>query len=229
MPIKTARQNVDIANKLSSKDLLRLSNSNPDEGSDGHDDEYSILTSKGQSFNCKAYQSQELEEHDRKMMMTIFEENMRTMYEETPGGWDAQSKKEELFDNLSRFFIIRQANQDNAAIIAFIMWRFDLEDCDANDPVARKGKRKIEIAYCYEIQVHSDFRQYGLGKWMMNRLEAVARNTNMRKVMLTVFKSNTHAKQFYDRLGFKLEYSTPENEDELDELGEYVILGKATM
>jgi len=107
------------------------------------------------------------------------------------------------------------------------MWRFDQEECDPNDPVARKGKRTIEIAYCYEIQVHSNFRQYGLGKLMMKRLEEIAQNTKMRKIMLTVFKSNMHARQFYDRLGFKLEYSTPENE--FDELGEYVILGKATI
>lgn len=156
----------------------------------------------------------------KNLSLTIY-----SRYEQTPGGWNAKSKEEELFDNLSRFFIIRQAANTN--IIAFTMWRFDQEDCDADDPVARKGKRKIEIAYCYEIQVHSDFRQFGLGKYMMNRLEAIAHNTNMRKVMLTVFKSNTPARQFYDRLGFKLEYSTPE--DDLDELGEYVILGKATM
>lgn len=152
-------------------------------------------------------------------------------YEETPGGWNAESKEDELFDDQSRFLLIRQSNDKvHADIIAFIMWRFDQEACEADDPVARKGKHTIEVAYCYEIQVRADYRQFGLGKWMMNKLETIAQNTNMRKIMLTVFKSNANAQQFYDRLGFKVEYSTPPNakEEQLDELGEYVILGKAT-
>ena len=147
-------------------------------------------------------------------------------YEETPGGWNAKSKQNELFDDQSRFLLVRRYDE----IIAFIMWRFDQEPCEADDPVARKGKQTIEVAYCYEIQVHSNYRQFGLGKWMMNRLEIIAQSTNMRKIMLTVFKSNAIAQQFYNRLRFKIEYSTPPNakEEELDELGEYVILGKAT-
>lgn len=160
---------------------------------------------------------------------------MMKRYENTPGGWNAQSKEDELFDTLSRFLIVRK--NDDKSIVAFTMWRFDQEFCDSDDPVARKGKRKIEVVYCYEIQVYPPFRQFGLGKFMMNRLETLAKKTKMRKVMLTVFKSNTNARQFYDRLGFKVEYSTPEQtgshheQDQtlLDELGEYVILGKATI
>jgi ribosomal protein S18 acetylase RimI-like enzyme len=45
-------------------------------------------------------------------------------------------------------------------------------------------------------------RGKGLGSYMMKFMEEAGRAFGMRKSMLTVFKSNDRALQFYKRLGY---------------------------
>lgn len=53
----------------------------------------------------------------------------------------------------------------------------------------------------YELQLEPEVRRKGLGRFMMSALESMASRNQMLKVILTVFKHNPSAIQFYYTLG----------------------------
>lgn len=52
------------------------------------------------------------------------------------------------------------------------------------------------------MQVDESSQRKGLGAFMMNALEAVAKHWNMTKLVLTVLKNNEDAVRFYQRIGY---------------------------
>ncbi|KAF9164242.1 N-alpha-acetyltransferase 40 [Actinomortierella ambigua] len=62
--------------------------------------------------------------------------------------------------------------------------------------------RNADVAYCYEIQVDRDYQSLGIGAYLLGVLEHICHATQLEKVMMTVFKANKRAIQFYlDKLG----------------------------
>jgi len=55
--------------------------------------------------------------------------------------------------------------------------------------------------YSYELQLEPSIRRKGLGRFMMSALESIAYQNQMLKVVLTVFKHNPSAIQFFYALG----------------------------
>lgn len=55
--------------------------------------------------------------------------------------------------------------------------------------------------YSYELQLESVIRRKGLGRFMMSALESMANQNQMMKIVLTVFKRNLSAIQFFYKLG----------------------------
>lgn len=107
--------------------------------------------------------------------------NMQTLYEQSEWGWKEREKREELRDERAWYLLAREAG---AAPVAFSHFRFDVECGD-------------EVLYCYEVQLESRVRRRGLGKFLLQILQLVANSTQMKKVMLTVFKHNHGALQFF--------------------------------
>ncbi|KAM9510627.1 N-alpha-acetyltransferase 40 isoform 1-T1 [Guaruba guarouba] len=107
--------------------------------------------------------------------------NMQTLYEQSEWGWKEREKREELRDERAWYLIAREAG---AGPVAFSHFRFDVECGD-------------EVLYCYEVQLESRVRRRGLGKFLLQILQLVANSTQMKKVMLTVFKHNHGAYQFF--------------------------------
>ncbi|XP_069738431.1 N-alpha-acetyltransferase 40 isoform X1 [Phaenicophaeus curvirostris] len=107
--------------------------------------------------------------------------NMQSLYEQSEWGWKEREKREELRDERAWYLIAR----DSAlGPVAFSHFRFDVECGD-------------EVLYCYEVQLESRVRRRGLGKFLLQILQLVANSTQMKKVMLTVFKHNHGAYQFF--------------------------------
>ncbi|KAJ3045777.1 hypothetical protein HDV00_007903 [Rhizophlyctis rosea] len=78
----------------------------------------------------------------------------------------------------------------------------DVESTDAEDnPNDDDGEyediddeeKKIAVIYCYELQLEPSVRGIGLGSYLMKLAESVGLEWGMRKVVLTVFKSNVEA------------------------------------
>ncbi|XP_051632598.1 N-alpha-acetyltransferase 40 isoform X2 [Manacus candei] len=107
--------------------------------------------------------------------------NMQTLYEQSEWGWKEREKREELRDERAWYLLARDPD---TAPVAFSHFRFDVEAGD-------------EVLYCYEVQLESRVRRRGLGKFLLQILQLVANSTQMKKVMLTVFKHNLGAFQFF--------------------------------
>uniref|UniRef100_A0A8C7KFA5 N-alpha-acetyltransferase 40 n=1 Tax=Oncorhynchus kisutch TaxID=8019 RepID=A0A8C7KFA5_ONCKI len=62
----------------------------------------------------------------------------------------------------------------------------------------------------YEVQLESRVRRKGLGKFLIQILQLIANSIQMKKVMLTVFKHNHGAYQFFrEALQFEIDDTSP--------------------
>ncbi|XP_076234450.1 N-alpha-acetyltransferase 40 [Calliopsis andreniformis] len=136
----------------------------------------------------------------------IMERNMKSMYEQCDWGWDPETKQKELVEPAAWYLVA----SSNDKFLGFSHFRFDID-------------HREEVLYCYEIQLESIVRRKGLGHFMMSALESMALENKMHKVVLTVFKHNPSAMQFFYSLGYKLDKTSPPISDQLH----YVILSKA--
>ncbi|KAJ8084082.1 hypothetical protein PM082_002849 [Marasmius tenuissimus] len=165
-------------------------------------------------FEIRAFaNSKDLPNDIRDAIWQIFEENMYSLYANSPTfGWDPKAKKKELFHKHSRFLIASPANQSDT-LAGYTTFRFE-HDQDEN------------LLYCYELQVRDLYQGKSLGKILMGDIESIAQNWKMEKIMLTVLKANIRACQFYRALGFALDPSNPTDDDEGFENVDYEILSK---
>lgn len=114
--------------------------------------------------------------------------------------WDPLSKKEELFNEDSRFIVIL----DGSTLIAYTMFRFDREE-------------SWDVVYCYELQVAEAAQSRGIGNYLVTELCRIAHSSKMSRVMLTVLTANERATNFYLAQGFLPETSEEESENADDE------------
>lgn len=82
------------------------------------------------------------------------------------------------------------------------------------------------LLYCsYEIQISPEYRRKGLGKFMMQTLEACARHWKLEKIMLTVLNNNENSLTFFKALGYNKDETSPDVLQEAD----YQILSKSML
>uniref|UniRef100_A0A5F8GG26 N-alpha-acetyltransferase 40 n=1 Tax=Monodelphis domestica TaxID=13616 RepID=A0A5F8GG26_MONDO len=144
------------------------------------------------SIECKRVSG--LEQATVDWAFDLTKSNMQTLYEQSEWGWKDREKKEEMTDDRAWYLI---AWEESAVPVAFSHFRFDVECGD-------------EVLYCYEVQLESKVRRKGLGKFLIQILQLVANSTQMKKVMLTVFKHNHGAYQFFrEALQFEIDDSSP--------------------
>ncbi|KAK1142826.1 N alpha-acetyl-transferase [Aspergillus melleus] len=109
-------------------------------------------------------------------------------------GWSPSRKLKEMRLPDMRYMVLRRgtraAGEDGSAQpLGFLSFMVTYED----------GK---EVIYCYEIHLSPDAQGQGLGEQLMRRLANIGRRIGLEKAMLTVFRSNTQAVRFYDKLGY---------------------------
>ncbi|XP_044125923.1 N-alpha-acetyltransferase 40 isoform X1 [Bufo gargarizans] len=120
--------------------------------------------------------------------------NMQLLYEQSEWGWKEREKREELTDERAWYLIARD---ELGMPVAFVHFRFDVECGD-------------EVLYCYEVQLEVCVRRKGVGKFLVQILQLMANSTQMKKVVLTVFKHNNGAYQFFrDALQFEIDETSP--------------------
>lgn len=127
------------------------------------------------------------------------ETNMKSLYDKSNWGWNEKGKLEEMSEENARYLF---AVDGDANVVAMSHFRFDVDD-------------DVEVLYCYEIQLSEDIRGKGLGKFMMQILELMAIKAKMIKVVLTVFKENLRGINFFEKMKYIIDDTSPQYDDPL--------------
>ncbi|GMS80185.1 hypothetical protein PENTCL1PPCAC_2360, partial [Pristionchus entomophagus] len=135
----------------------------------------------------------------------LFEKNMRLMYEKSQWGWDPDGKRNELQATTARYLILKNERNED---VAYCHYRVDM-DYD------------FAVVYCYEIQVETGYQRKGLGSIIMKVLEKLAVKLEMDKIMATVLKYNIRSLNFFRKIGFEEDVSSPKDKE-----CDYFILSK---
>lgn len=171
-----------------------------------------------------------LKEKQLESCLGLFQNNMGEMYKRSSWGLNMKEKKDELMHPHARFLIVTgsidsntyndndvnqsQNSEEKDTILAFAHFRFEVDDED---------EPSQEVLYLYELQIDSLVQRNGLGKRLMHIIEMMAAQMKMRKVMLTVFKSNLNAMNFYESLSYSIDDTSP---SQFGEDVDYEILSK---
>lgn len=140
---------------------------------------------------------------------------MKDMYERSSWSWNVAEKQAELTEETA-WYLIASCNDK---FLGFSHFRFDVDNGDVvlywyvsliwrimhvlkiTLDIMDEIKYMHIYVYSYELQLEPSVRRKGLGRFMMSALESMAYRNQMLKVVLTVFKHNPSAIQFFYALG----------------------------
>ncbi|KAK9743224.1 hypothetical protein RND81_03G225900 [Saponaria officinalis] len=92
-------------------------------------------------------------------------------------------------------------SENNRDIVGFVHYRFTLEE-------------DLPVLYVYELQLEPDIQGKGVGRFLMQLLELIARKSGMAAIVLTVQKRNLSAMLFYTiKLGYSVAATSPSRVD----------------
>ncbi|KAH8404691.1 hypothetical protein KR215_007107 [Drosophila sulfurigaster] len=169
----------------------------------------SYKSNAGEEFKLYCRTKGDMDDKTLKWAFKLAEQNVGPFYKALKMGWKPKIKQSELNKNWARYLVaLNQQKQP----VAYTMFRFDMDDGDC-------------VLYCYEIQISPDYRRKGLGKFMMQTLEACARHWSLEKVMLTVLNNNDNSQKFFKSIGYITDGTSPD----VMKLEEYQILSKSTL
>jgi GNAT superfamily N-acetyltransferase len=216
--LKQLRKKVDKADRL--EDPLSVidkekSSLNFEVELSKEDTERNNVTLRNLSVECLS--SADVSDDLLKQCLDLFERNMGDFYRRSTWGLDMVKKTEELQHRKARFLLAFASDENNDKELAsFAHFRFDYDD---------EEEPTCTVLYVYEIQVETAYRRKGLGRRLMAIMESIARQTEMEKVVLTVFKKNESAMNFYiDSLGYNIDPYSPSKSGEF---ADYEILSKS--
>jgi len=154
----------------------------------------------------------QMSEDEMDICYNLVKDNMQLMYENSNWGWNEKEKKIEMTEENARYLYALDGEKN---IVAMTHFRFDVDD-------------DVEVIYCYEIQLVNSIRGKGLGKFMIQVLELMALKAKMKKVVLTVFKANSRAVNFFNKLKYTIDCTSPHYIDPLHpEDYDYEIMSKS--
>ncbi|KAJ3695945.1 hypothetical protein LUZ60_001322 [Juncus effusus] len=147
----------------------------------------------GVSVYLESGNGDQLSSSAKKFIQNLLKLNMEGPYgEEWPT--EEKVKRREMVNSEARYIFIKQKSGERSAIdeqmngsdrlVGFVHYRFVVEE-------------DLPVVYVYELQLESSVKGKGLGKFLMQLVELIARKNEMRAVMLTVQKVNLVAMNFY--------------------------------
>ncbi|KAK3224578.1 hypothetical protein Dsin_004440 [Dipteronia sinensis] len=142
-------------------------------------------------------------------------QNLLMVNMEAPYGceWptEEKSKRREMVAPEARYLFVREVPiadgngsvEDKGPMVGFVHFRFTLEE-------------EVPVVYVYELQLEPRVQGKGLGKFLMQLIELIARKNRMCAVMLTVQKANLSAMNFYlSKLRYVISSISPSRVDPL--------------
>lgn len=169
--------------------------------------QFQTFDTNGSQIKLETKRLKKLNEETKKWIFSLFERNMRGIYEASKEGYNEEEKRVELFDMRSYYLIATEVNGNRP--IGYCHFRFDMD----NDS---------EVIYCYELQIESDIRKAGLGQYMMRFLETLCKHLKIEKVVLTCSKLNTIGQNFFRN---KMNYINDDTDPYAEDV-DYQILSK---
>jgi ribosomal protein S18 acetylase RimI-like enzyme len=160
-----------------------------------------VYTAKdGTQYATSAQTSTDLPEREFARCFNLIRETSSADYKSSSNGWDPSFKKEEMKEVDMRYLLVRRSKSSTHTspdddtsleeeIVAFLSFMLTMEEDEA-------------VIYIYEVHSDTCVRGIGLGKFLMQYVEHIGRKASVVKSMLTVFTRNTHAEEFYRRLGY---------------------------
>lgn len=146
----------------------------------------------------RIFHANELNQQNRDDIFQLFENNMKNFYEQSKDGYQRDEKYDELFAEQARYLIVYSPSNH---LIAFTHFRFEM-DFD------------FHVLYLYEIQIDRNFQRQGLGRWLIEQTKHICRHSQMMKIVLTVYKSNEKAIEFYmKKCLFDFDETNPDDEN----------------
>lgn len=136
--------------------------------------------------------------------------NMEELYNacvEPEWKWNGEDKLKSFIHAKSRFIVICDRMND---LVGFVCFRFLID-----------GKRPV--VYVYELQVSASFSKRGVGRFLMLEIERLIKTyvPGISHIVLTCFVHNLGAIEFYKKLRFGTDVSSPSGNPS------YVILSKS--
>lgn len=171
-----------------------------------------FTSTKGRELTLECFRVATLrdkEPHIVEWMFTLVEQNMKDMYDTCAWGWNAKAKYNEMTDP-DAFYLIAK-DYANSSLAGFCHFRF----------VVDYG---VEVVYCYELQVETQYRSEQIGRRIMAALETMSLHWKMKKVVLTVLRHNQRAINFYIDCGYTIDETSPAR----DEAEPHYIFSKPT-
>eukprot|EP01098_Paradermamoeba_levis_P009336 TRINITY_DN3884_c0_g1_i1.p1 TRINITY_DN3884_c0_g1~~TRINITY_DN3884_c0_g1_i1.p1 ORF type:complete len:249 (-),score=84.24 TRINITY_DN3884_c0_g1_i1:62-763(-) len=125
--------------------------------------------------------------------------NMQGFYAKSVG-WNDKKKMRELTDDEAQYIIVNDVPTQKP--VAFVHFRFSTEP-------NYEGSEQRLCVYCYEIQLTSEVKRKGVGKFLMQVLELIGCFNGMEFVMLTSLNGNDDARNFYSALKYQVDEVSP--------------------
>lgn len=102
------------------------------------------------------------------------------MYARGSMPWSEHQKRAELIHPAHRFLVVANGSEN----VAFLAYRWD-------------SVEGAEVVYVYELHVAEEERRKGIGLALMRKIEELAKEKRVYRIMLTVFKENRAAMAMY--------------------------------
>lgn len=104
---------------------------------------------------------------------------------------------------------LREFNKAKIGTYEYIHYTIYITDENENITGGLYGEILDKVCVIYVVWVHENTRKKGLGTEIFNKLEAFAKDNNCK--ILQVDTAEFQARQFYEKIGFSVVATLPEN------------------
>ncbi|XP_024401656.1 uncharacterized protein [Physcomitrium patens] len=151
----------------------------------------------------------------KQYVQTLLKVNMEEPY--GPEEWPAEekNKRREMVSPDARYIFVKQPCSNSTEILPTdrsnnLLWKGEGDPIVAFVHYRFVVEHEVPALYVYEIQVEQAVQGKGLGKFLMQFLELIARKNGMKAMLLTLQKRNVRALAFYTgKLRFKIAAISP--------------------
>ena len=159
----------------------------------------------GQSLQIHTLDSRSLINAQLNSCLDLIEKTSADDYRKSETGWSRAKKRREMKLPDLRYVLLSQAQDAGKTseqpaeetVAGFVSFMITYED-------------GFEVIYVYEIHFAEQFRSKGLGRRLMEVVEAIGTSVGVEKAMLTVFRTNEIATTWYGKMGYKVDDFSPQ-------------------